>query len=290
MKFGICNEIFWTEDPGKWPIRRQFEVAAELGYDGLEISPFTLNFDARRITDEQKRQIVDCSTELGVAVAGIHWLLSRTEGYHIADPDPGVRERTARYMEDLVRLGMELGGSMMVVGSPQQRWVKTEEGVTYQQAWGWFRECMRRCGEVGQAADFKVCIEPLAAATHNNFLHKAAEAREMAAQVNLPNVGVILDTYSGSQEESDLPAAIRASKDVLFHYHCNDANMRAPGFGDTDFVPLMGALLDIGYQRYASIEVFDFGVDAYQHCKVGLETLKRALTEAGPWGPQRKME
>ena len=281
MRFAICNEIFWTEDAAAWTIRRQFEAAAAMGFDALEVSPFTLNFDARRITDEQKREVVDCAAEFGVAVAGIHWLLSRTEGFHTTDPDPEVRERTALYMEDLVRLGAELGGGMMVVGSPLQRWVKYDQGVTYEQAWGWFRDCMRRCGEVGAEADFKVCIEPLAAATNNNFIHKAGEARRMAGEIGLPNVGIILDTYSGSQEETDLPAEIRQSKDVLFHYHCNDANMRAPGWGDTDFVPIMRALLDIEYSRYASIEVFDFGLDAVEHCSRGLATLRAALAEAG---------
>lgn len=279
MKFAICNEIFWTEDRERWTIRRQFEAAAEIGFDAVEISPFTLNRDVRLITDEQKQEIVDSARATGVSVAGIHWLLAHTEGFHITDPDPQVRERTAAYMEDLVRFGVAIGGSMMVVGSPQQRAVK--EGVTYEQAWEWFRDCMRRCGEVGADADFRVCIEPLCQATGNNFLLRAQEARRMAAEVGLPNVGIILDTYSGLQEEDDLAAEIRRSREVLFHYHCNDLNKRAPGCGDTDFVPLMRALLDIEYQHYASIEVFDFELDAFEHCRRGLETLRAALAAAG---------
>lgn len=278
MKFAICNEIFWTEDQNTWTIRRQFEAAAQMGFDGIEISPFTLNFDARVITDEQKREIVDCSAEFGVEVAGIHWLLSHTEGYHVTDADPQVRERTARYMEGLVRLGVDLGGSMMVVGSPLQRSVM--EGVSQEQAWGWFRDCMRRCGEVALDSGFKVCIEPLAVATRNNFIFRAEEARKMAAEINLPTVGVILDTYSGSQEETDLPAAIVQTRDFLYHYHCNDLNKRAPGWGDTDFVPIMKALLSIDYRRFCSIEVFDFEPDAYEHCSKGLATLKEALAQA----------
>ena len=278
MKFAICNEIFWTEDKNKWTLRRQFEAARSMGFTGIEISPFTLNFDARKITDEQKREIVDCAGEFGVEVAGIHWLLSNTEGFHATDPDPEVRERTALYMEDLVRLGIDLGGSMMVVGSPLQRAVR--DGVSYCQAWEWFRDCMRRCGEVALDADFKVCIEPLCVATGNNFIYKADEARKMAREINLPTIGVILDTYSGSQEEADLPREIRDTADLLYHYHCNDVNKRAPGWGDTDFVPIMKALLDIDYQRFCSIEVFDFTLDAYEHCEKGLRALQAALEQA----------
>lgn len=279
MKFAICNEIFFYEDKDKWTIRRQFEVAAELGFDGIEISPFTLNDWVQQITDEQKAEIVQASRETGLAVAGIHWLLIGPTGLHVTDPDPQVRRRTRDYFCDLVRFGIEIGGGLMVVGSPKQRAIL--EGVAPEQAWQWFKEAMTEAAEVGREADFKVCIEPLAAATGNNFLHRAEEARRMAEEINLPNVGVILDTYSGSQEEPDLPQAIRDTAPYLFHYHCNDINKMAPGYGTVDFVPIMRALLDINYQRYCSIEVFDFSLDAVEHCRGGLTALKRALAEAG---------
>jgi sugar phosphate isomerase/epimerase len=278
VKFAICNEIFYYEDKERWTIRRQFETAAELGFDGLEISPFTLNDWVTEITDEQKAEVVQCSQDTGVAVAGIHWLLIGPTGLHSTDPDPAVRARTRDYFCDLVRFGIELGGSMMVVGSPRQRALM--DGVSYEQGWAWFKEAMTAAGEVGREADFKVCIEPLATATDNNFLHRAEEARQMAEEIQLPNVGVILDTYSGLQEESDLPQAIRDSREYLYHYHCNDLNKKAPGFGDTDFVPIMKALSEIDYQHYCSIEVFDFSLDAREHAGRGLQTLKKALAAA----------
>jgi len=213
----------------------------ELGFEGLEISPFTLNDLVQEITDEQKAEVVRASRDTGVAVAGIHWLLIGPTGLHVTDPDPGVRKRTRQYFRDLVAFGLEIGGGFMVVGSPKQRTV--QDGVAPEQAWQWFKEAMTEAGEAGRDADFKVCIEPLAAATGNNFLYRAEEARRMAEEINLPNVGVILDTYSGSQEEADLPQAIRDTAPYLFHYHCNDINKMAPGYGTVDFVPLMRALL-----------------------------------------------
>lgn len=278
MKFAICNEIFFYEDKEKWTIRKQFEAAAELGFDGIEISPFTLNDLVQEITEEQKQEIRDASAATGVEVAGIHWLLIGPTGLHGTDPDPAVRARTIAYFEDLVRFGIAIGGQMMVVGSPKQRAIK--EGVTFEQAWEWFKQAMAAAGRVGLADDFKVCIEPLFEGTGNNFIHRGEEARKMAEEINLPNVGVILDTYSGSKEETDLPQAIRDTKDYLFHYHCNDHNGLAPGFGDIDFVPIMKALLDINYQRYCSIEVFHFEMDAMEHAGKGLATLKEALGKA----------
>lgn len=279
MRFAICNEIFFYEDKEKWTIQRQFEAARDLGFDGIEISPFTLNDWVQQITPEQIAEVKDASRATGVEVCGIHWLLIGPTGLHGTDPDAEVRARTTAYFEDLVRFGMAIGGKMMVVGSPKQRAIK--EGVTYEQAWVWFKQAMTAAGKVGQEADFKVCIEPLFVGTGNNFIHRAEEARKMAQEIGLPNVGVIIDTYSGSKEEADLPQAIRDTACCLYHFHCNDYNGLAPGLGDLDFVPIMKALLDINYQRYCSIEVFDFKLDACEHAAKGLETLKKALAAAG---------
>ncbi len=274
MKFCICNEIFQD-----WPLTRQFEVAADIGFDAIEIAPFTINTSVRDIDQETRQRIRRLAQDSGVEVAGLHWLLAQTEGYHLTDPDPTVRGRTIKYMQALVKFGVETGGSLQVVGSPQQRNVK--DGVSYEQAWEWFKEAMIACAEVPGAEGFIICIEPLAPETNNNFITHAEEARRMVREIDRPNVKVILDTYSGTHVEDDFPAQIRQTGDLLGHFHCNDYNQRAPGWGDTDFVPIMRALLDIGYQGYCSIEVFNFEPDPYEHAARGLATLKQALSEAG---------
>lgn len=277
MKFAICNEMF--HEVG-WEIEKQFEVAAEVGFDGIEIAPFTLAASVREITEEQKQRIRKASADTGVAACGIHWLLAGTSGYHVTDPDPEVRQATVHYCTDLVRFALQIGAEYQVVGSPAQRAVKFEQGVTYQQAWEWFKEAMIASATVAGAANYRVAIEPLAPGTNNNFLFNHLEAIKMCQEIDLPNVGVILDTYSGLQTESNLPDAIRETGKLLFHYHCNDLNRRAPGLGDTDFRPIMQALVDIDYPYYVSIEVFDFQPDPMEQCRVGLATLREALAAA----------
>ena len=273
MRFCICNEIFQ-----QLPLRDQFAAAADMGFDALEIAPFTIDNSVRNITPEIRSQIRALSAEFGVAVAGVHWLLAGTEGYHVTDPDPEVRQRTIEYLQDLVRFGVEIGADLEVVGSPQQRSV--QPGVTFEQAWEWFKEAMTASAQVPGAEDFTICIEPLAPSTNNNFIIHAEEARAMVREIDLPNVKVILDCYSGTQVEEDFPAEIRKTGPMLGHFHCNDNNLRAPGWGQTDFAPIMQALLDIGYEGYCSIEVFDFELDPIEHASRGLATLKQALAQA----------
>lgn len=272
MQLCLCNEIFET-----FPLERQFEAAEQLGFAALEIAPYTLAPSVREITGEQRERLRNLAQMTGVEIAGIHWLLARTEGYHLTHPDPEVRARSTAYLQDLVRFGVEIGGKIAVVGSPQQRGLLS--GVTYAQAWEWFREALGAAAQTEGAEEFCLCLEPLAPKTGNTFLFTAAEAVRMAREIALPNVGVIIDCYSAVDMEIDLPGALRAVGPWLRHVHLNDDNGRAPGYGSTDFRPILRALREGAYQGYASIEVFDFSLDPVEHALQGLRTIREAWAE-----------
>jgi sugar phosphate isomerase/epimerase len=76
-----------------------------------------------------------------------------------------------------------------------------------------------------------------------------------------PSLRMMLDVKAMSSERRPLADIIRDNGDLLAHVHANDANMRGPGFGDTDFGPIAEALRDVGYDGYVSVEVFDFSPD-----------------------------
>ena len=58
-----------------------------------------------------------------------------------------------------------------------------------------------------------------------------------------------------------MPQLLEDSGPHLYHVHVNDANKRGPGFGQTDFVAILETLKRLNYQRYISVEVFDFSPD-----------------------------
>ncbi len=272
MKFAICNEIF-----KEFELEKQFATAAELGFDGLEIAPFTLADWVQDIRPETRQRIVELGRQYNVEIVGLHWLLVGPTGLHVTDPDPAVRRRTREYLQDLVRMGLEVGAGLIVVGSPAQRNVKP--GVDPQEARAWFKEAMTACADLPGAEDFKVCLEPLLSSS-TNFLNRASEARELALEIGRPNVGVILDCYSMSHEEPDPPQALRDCRDVLFHVHVNDNNQRGPGWGTFDFASVFKALVEIGYNRYVSMEVFDFELDPVEHAGRSIRFLRETLQAA----------
>src|SRR6202171_500547 len=122
MRIALCNEVL-----AGMPLERQCEYAARLGYDGLEIAPFTLSASPEKISTAdaaRTRSIVEAS---GLVVTGLHWLLVKPEGLSLTSPDAAVRARTIEVMVRLTALCAELGGAVLVHGSPRQRQIGAGE-------------------------------------------------------------------------------------------------------------------------------------------------------------------
>src|SRR5215467_7976579 len=114
MEFAICNEIFRD-----WKIDDVFAHCAKLGYHAIEIAPFTLANSVTDISKSERERIKEAATKHGIKIAGLHWLLVKPEGLYINHPDVAIRSKTARYFCDLVEFCADLGGKIMVAGSPK---------------------------------------------------------------------------------------------------------------------------------------------------------------------------
>src|SRR5713101_2837779 len=123
MRFAICNETFEG-----WDFERVCRTVAGLGYEGLEIAPFTLAPLITDVSADQRRLLRHQAEDKGLTLLGLHWLLARTEGLHLPSPDEAVRRRTALYLVELARCCHDLGGDVLVFGSPAQR--RIPEGLT----------------------------------------------------------------------------------------------------------------------------------------------------------------
>ncbi len=250
MKLAICNEIFQG-----WTIDAVLEYCAKLGYDAVEIAPFTLAKSADQITPDTRRRLRQTAARLGIGICGLHWLLARTEGLGLTHPDAAVRGRTARYFCELVDCCADLGGNVLVLGSPQQRNVPPE--LTPEQAWDFAAQTLRPAVRRAEERNAVICIEPLSPA-ETNFINTAAEAIRFAGQFHSPAIKIVLDVKAMCAEAAPIPAIIRDSWPHFAHFHANDRNLKGPGFGDVDFRPIAAALVQAGYRGCVSVEVFKF--------------------------------
>lgn len=268
MKFAICNEIFkeWND------IARTCNFIKETGYDGIELAPFTFSQYVTDIDAATRKTIVKSAEEADLDVIGIHWVFVGPEGLHINHPDKELRDRAAQYLIDLAQFCGDVGGKLMIFGSPKQR--NVHESLTYDQAFEYTAEVFEQAMPACEKHGVTICMEPL---THleTNFCTSAAEAVKLIERVNHPNFQLLLDTKAMAFEEEDRPALIRKYAKYLAHYHANDENLNGPGFGDVDFGPIFEALRDIDYQGYMSVEVFKFELGPETIATKSIEYLRK---------------
>ncbi len=273
MRFAICNELFEG-----WEFDRVCRFVKSAGYDGLEVAPFTL---APLITDvpagrrtELRRQAADA----GVEIIGLHWLLAKTEGFYLTSPEKEVRRRTAAYLGALAEACRDFGGDLMVFGSPKQR--SLLPGVSREQAFEWAADTFRQALPAIADSGVTLCMEPLSPA-ETDFVNTCDDALRLGEMVGHPNIVLHLDVKAMYSEPTPMTDLIRRHGAKAGHFHVNDANLRGPGFGDIDFVPIFEAIADAGYERWVSLEVFDYKPDPETIAQKSMDYMKECLRRAG---------
>jgi sugar phosphate isomerase/epimerase len=269
MLFGICNEIFQG-----WDLEEAMAFAAKAGYDAIEIAPFTIAPYVTQISPEQRREIRAAAQRQKIAISGIHWVLVQAEGMYLTHDDPEIRKRTSQYFCDLVDFCADIGGKIIVVGSPKQRNIL--EGSNYEQAWASAQETFRASIQRASERGITICLEPLAP-SETNFINTAEEAVRFVQHFQSPNFKVILDVKAMSSETKPIPQIIQESWPHFAYFHANDQNLKGPGFGEVDFKPIAGALHQVGYQGVVSVEVFKFEEGAEVIATRSIEYLKKTF-------------
>ena len=108
MKFAICQELFEN-----WDWERQCRFIAETGYTGIELAPFTLASRISDVSPERRRELRSQAEDHGLTICGLHWLLAKTEGFHLTTNDASIRQATTKYLIELGQACADLGGIVM---------------------------------------------------------------------------------------------------------------------------------------------------------------------------------
>jgi sugar phosphate isomerase/epimerase len=253
MKFTLCNEVV-----RELPFERQCALAAGLGYQGLELAPFTLGKDAWRLPAAERARLRRTAADHGIVICGLHWLLVDPDGLSITSAESHVRHLTLDVMRGLIGLCHDLGGVYLVHGSPAQR--KTGGAADAHQRG---REAFAAVAADAAAAGVTYCIEPLSS-DQTDFVNTVAEAIEVVNAIANPAIATMIDACSTARAESEsLEALIRRWLPVgrIAHIHFNDRDRRGPGQGGDRFGPALAALRDNGYPGWIGVEPFEYSPD-----------------------------
>lgn len=257
MKLSLCNEVL-----GEIPFPEQCVLAAGLGYDGIELAPFTVVDDPRQMTAAQKAMVRDAARNSGIAISGLHWLLLMPKGLSITSEDTIVWQRSVDVMRANIEICAELGGDVLVHGSPAQRRLPDDEAGSAA-ARACAIEAFAAIAPDAEAGGVTYCIEALAAPMAN-FVNSVAEAVEIVEAVSSPNIRTMVDCAAARAGGDDpvedlierwLPAG------MLAHIQVNDSDRRGPGQGSDQFAGIVAALKRHDYRGWIAAEPFRYEPD-----------------------------
>ncbi len=256
MRIALCNEVL-----AALPFTTQCEYAAALGYDGLEIAPFTLSDEPQLISTREAASIRATVESFGLVVTGLHWLLVKPADLSLTSPDPALRARTLAVMQRMTGLCAELGGAVLVHGSPKQRSIAP--GETHALALARLTDALSQVALAAAQNGVTYCIEPLSR-EETPLINTVAEAAALVAEVGHASLRTMIDCSAAGRTESEaLPELIDRwlPTGLIAHVQVNDPNRRGPGQGEMKFAPIIKALRRNRYCGTLAVEPFDYRPD-----------------------------
>jgi D-psicose/D-tagatose/L-ribulose 3-epimerase len=265
LRFAICNETF-----GDLTFAEACHTAKAAGFTGFEIAPQTLKAPPAAL-----RKIM---RDEGLTFVGLHSLLSAPAGLHITTADAAVRKKSWDHLTKLVDLCSSLGSAgVMVLGSGKQRsaW---SGGSSIVEATKRLEEGLATLAPIAYARGVTVLIEPLAR-SNSDVVNTLEDAVGIVERVAHKGLSTMLDTHNTANEKVPPAELVKKYFRYIRHVHVNEMDGRHPGTGNFDFTSVLRALERAGFQRWVSVEVFDFGAGGETIAKESIRTLRAAAAQ-----------
>lgn len=252
----LCNEVIAGRDKTLVAFEDQCSIAAEMGYDGLELAPFTLCAHPGELNALERKKILQTARSYQLEITGLHWLLVSPEGLSITTADKEVWDQTLNIIKATIDLCSDLDGRVLVHGSPLQRTLPlgNEASAARQRAidlWG-------AAGEYAEKQGLVYCIEPLAR-METSLVNTVKDAVDIVNAINSPSLKTMIDTSAaGLTEDVSVAELIRqwVPQGHIAHVQLNSTNRGAPGDGDDPFFEILKALKEVQYDGVMAIEPF----------------------------------
>jgi len=270
FKYAMCNECMAKLS---WP--EQCQIVANAGYKGIEIAAFTLVKEGvHQIAAAGRKEMASIMANAGIECVGLHWLLTPPpKGLHFTTPDAVIRQKTIAYFDELIDFCGDLGGSYMIFGSPKQR---STRGISIAKAEEHFAEGLAEVADHAQKRHVKILIEPLGKGA-TDVVNTLAEALRLAKKVNHPAIQIMFDFHNTSDETEPFDVLLQKYYKHIHHVHVQEKDGKHLGTGSAvnDYVKAFQALKDLGYDKWISLEVFDFSPGGKKIAAESMRVLKQ---------------
>ena len=251
FKYGYDGLVYYGE-----PIAKSIARVARCGYDAIEMLGEPDQFN----TAEVNRL---CSDE-GIYVSSICSIF--TAERDMIHPDAKVRQHAMDYTYSVIDFAAELSAHCVIISTTACG--KIAPLTDLEQEVEWAVENVRKAADYAAQRDVVLSLE-----SWNRYETYMADSLDKVSRlsklIDRPNVGIQGDTFHMCIEEANLADSIRRHAGEFVHFHLADSNRAAPGKGHLDFLPILQALKDIGYDGHLVFELLPAGGDPFATLHAG---------------------
>jgi D-psicose/D-tagatose/L-ribulose 3-epimerase len=242
MKYGI-NLYLWADDmhDGLMPV---LEKLKRIGYDGVEVPIFDLDRAKWKLWS---KRLDDLGLErtANTVIAPEHNPLS---------DDPAIRAAALEHLKAVIDCCATVGSSILCGPHQVALGVFTGKGATTDE-WKRSVEHLRRAAEHAAGAGVVLAEEVV-----NRFelyhLNTLDQGISLVDEVGHPNCRLHLDTFHAHIEEKNTADAVRRAGSRIAHVHVSENDRGVPGTGSVAWDATFGALRDVGYDGWLTVEAF----------------------------------
>ena len=216
---------------------------ADLGYQGVELAirdPKTINQSKlKKMLNELNLKVVSITTGQ----------VFSKDKLSLSDKRIKNRRKAIQRIKNHISLAA-IFKSQVLIGWVRGNWHGSEQSNLR------FVKALKECAKFAQKKGVILTLEPINNA-EIDCLHTIAETRKILEKINLPNTGLIADTYHMHlEEDKPIYQAIKEAKRYLKHVHLADNDRLAPGQGHMPFQKFFAALKKMNYRGWFSVEAF----------------------------------
>jgi len=233
--------------PAAFVVWRGFEAsfakAAAMGYDGVELALR----EAGEVDAACLRRLKELRLNCPCISTG---QVFATLGLYFTAADADRRAEVTRVFEGLIDLAAGLG-AMVNIGRARGF---IESGQPPGDARRRFVEIAARLARYARPKGVKLVLEPVNR-YEINFINSLAEGAELIEAVGEPNLALMPDVFHMNIEDATIGGELRRFARHVAYVHLADSNRLAPGQGHIDFDDVLGALRQMRYDGWASVEI-----------------------------------
>ena len=217
--------------------------AKALGYDGVEIA-----IRDPKMVDPKEIKKIATENNIDIVAIGTGQAYNQ-EGLYMTSPDKDIRKKTLDRLKAQIEFASEFGAHLiigLIRGSIKD--ISYEEGVEL------FIDGLEKLGKYAKERGIKIVIEPINR-YELNFINSVDDVLPILERLDMPYVGLLLDTFHMNIEEPIIEESIKKAGKRILHFHVADSNRWPPGYGHLDFESILSALFSVGYEGYVSGEM-----------------------------------